>query len=507
LQKANSFRNFVKSDVVYINPSLQINPTSKTTILLEGDYLKSNNTPDFGAGVINYKIISLPRDRFTGVSWGRYYANQSMINSKLTHNWSKSMSMNIQSAFRYYKTDLFTNVRPNSIDVKSDGSWSRSIQRTQIEDLYWIQQIDLKLSLQTGKLKHQLLIGFDAEQMRTLNTNFNIYKNYDQINVFDEYKNANEVPIPALTKNTRTNNPVVRFGIYAQDYIQISKQIKLMIGGRLNKIKTESDVYTYSTSTNEATKKIENPFSPKIAFVYQPNSKTSVFSSYSNSFTINTGIDINGNNLKPSVIDQIEIGLKKKWYNGKIQVNTTCYLINNSNLAQTALLNGNTYSNFKELAGATRSVGVEIDAKFEPINNLNIMFGYSFNETKYTKSNIYIVGSELKYNPKNTANISMTYDVEKGIFKNMNFGLIFPYVGTRYGGRSTRLTVDNDILRLIKLNDYWLVDINLGYSYKKIKLSGKISNLFNVLNYNIHDDNSLNPISPVNFSAQATLVF
>ena len=507
LQKANSFRNFVQSDIGYLNPSLQINVSAKTTILIEADYLKSNYTPDFGAGVINYKIVDLPRDRFTGVTWGRYKAKQSVVSSKFIHEISKTKSIHFQSAFRYFQTDLFSNVRPNSIDVKSDGSWSRNIQRNQVEDRYWIQQLDFKMGFQTRKIKHQLLVGIDAEQMKTQTINYNVYKNYDQINIFNDYVNTNEAPIPTLSKNTNTINPIVRFGLYAQDFIQINKAIKLMIGGRVNKINTQSSVYTYADSSQTQSQKIENPFSPQIAFIYQPNHKTTIFSSYSNSFTINTGVDINGNNLKPSIIDQIELGLKKKWYGGKLQFNTTCYWIKNNNLAQTSLLNGNTYSNVKELAGATRSIGIEIDAKFEPLHNLNIMMGYSFNETKYTRSNIYIVGSELRYNPKNTANISFMYEVERGIFKNLNVGLILPYVGTRYAGRSTRLTVDNDLLRLIKLNDYWLADLSLGYSYKKLKLSGKVSNVFNVLNYNMHDDNSLNPISPVNFLAQATIDF
>ena len=89
----------------------------------------------------------------------------------------------------------------------------------------------------------------------------------------------------------------------------------------------------------------------------------------------------------------------------------------------------------------------------------------------------------------------------------MNAGFISQYFGTRYAGRSTRLTVNNDAYRLIKLDDYILLDFTLGYKYKKWSINGKYANVLNELNYNIHDDNSLNPIAPTNFSVQVGINF
>jgi len=135
------------------------------------------------------------------------------------------------------------------------------------------------------------------------------------------------------------------------------------------------------------------------------------------------------------------------------------------------------------------------------------MGGYSYTKTTYTQSNTYIVGSELKYNPKNTANLSATYTFDKGAFKNLQLGFISSYIGERFAGRSTRINVQNDAYKLIPLAAYFTHDITLGYDLNKWNFKAKLSNITNTLSYNVHDDNSLNPIAPFNFSINAQYNF
>jgi iron complex outermembrane receptor protein len=270
---------------------------------------------------------------------------------------------------------------------------------------------------------------------------------------------------------------------------------------------TNSDVLTYSTNITATTNNYDQAFSPRAGLILQPSANHSLFATYSNSFQVNTGTDINGAALKPSIIDQYEIGIKNKLYEERLFLNLTTYQITNSNLAQTSLENGNTNTNIKELAGKTRSQGIELDIVANPVKGLSVIAGYSFSETKYIESNTYIEGSELKYNPKNTANLNFNYKVETGKLKGLNFGLVNTYFGKRFAGRSTRITVNNDAYRLIPLNDFIQVDATLAYVCKKWAVRTKLSNLFNELNYNIHDDNSLNPITPRNYSVSLNYTF
>ncbi|TRX41406.1 TonB-dependent siderophore receptor [Flavobacterium restrictum] len=515
-EKANSFRKEVSSEKYYVNPSLLVKFNDKTQLLVEGDYLKSTATPDFGAGVINYELVAIPRDRFVGVTWGHYDAKQGSATATLTHQINSNWNLSFINALRYYQTDLFSTTRPNNGTlITADGTYTRNLQRSEIKDNYFIQQLDLKGNFKTGTIDHNLLVGVESERYKTLTTayfgltkaNNNGQAYYDIINIFQPYNSALEKPAPELAKNTLTTAPINRVGFYVQDLISFNEYIKLLAGVRYSYQDTESTVYTYTTQKAVVTNNYDGAFSPRVGLVFQPTKMNSLFASYSNSFTVNTGTDINGNALDPSLIDQVELGSKNTLLKERLYANVTVYQITNSNLAQTSLENGNANTNIKELAGKTQSKGVELDFIYNPAKGLSILAGYSFNEIKYRESNTYIVGSQLLYNPKNTANLNVNYKFESGILNGFNFGLINSYVGTRYAGRSTRIQVQNDARKPVKLDEYIQMDATMGYVINHFGIRAKLSNLTNELSYNMHDDNSLNPIAPRNYSVALNYTF
>jgi iron complex outermembrane receptor protein len=505
---AESFRKEVESQRIYFNPSFVAKLSSKTELLVEGDYLNSEVTPDFGAGIVNYEIVEIPRERFLGVSWGHYDAQQISATATLTHEFSDKWNLTFINSFRYYDTDLFSNTRPNASGqaVAANGDWTRNLQRSEVRDNYLLQQVDLKGTFNTGKIGHQLLTGIDSERYKTNTTAYVPFSNYDTINIFEDYNPANEPAVPELSKNTLTAVPVSRVGIYAQDLVSFTKYLKVLAGVRYTYQDTETLIHRYVTNEDDApVNAYDDAFSPRFGLILQPTENHSIFATYSNSFQTNTGTDINGSALEPSIIDQYEVGVKNKFFNDRFFANLTAYQITNSNLAQISLENGNTNSAIKELAGETRTQGIELDLSANPVKGLSILAGYSFNETKYIESNTYVEGSELRYNPKHTANLSANYKFEAGKLKGFNLGVINTYFGDRYAGRSTTAASPNN--RLIPLEGFYQLDATFGYEWNKFAIRAKLGNIFNELAYNIHDDNSLNPIAPRNISASVNYIF
>ncbi|WP_339915847.1 TonB-dependent receptor [Yeosuana marina] len=515
---ADSFRKYVSSETYYFNPSLFFKLSNKTTLLLESDYTNDYRTPDFGAGIINYQIVDLPRDQFVGVKWGYFDAEQVSVTATLNHQLSYNWNVTYINSFRHYNTDMFTNGRPNSggAAVQEDGTWQRNLQRRDYVDNYNLNQLDFKGLFKTGKVKHQFLVGADLENYKTKDTRYNSLTTannngqayYDEINIFNPDYNNFRNDIPNLDKNRLTSTPVSRFGIYVQDLIAINRYLKVLAGVRYSYQDTKSDIYTYSNQSTSITNLYDDALTPRFGVIIQPTNHISIFGSYANSFETNTGLDIDGNTLKPSLIDQFEVGIKNELFNNKLFLNVTGYIINNSNLAQPYLGNGNTDSNIKELAGSTKSQGIEVDFTAYPLSGMRLMAGYSFNEMKYTKSNTYVVGSLLRYNPKHTANLSANYTFESGTLKGLNIGFVSTYFGERFAGRSFRITTPNDDRQLIPLSDYFQLDGTLAYHFNnKFAIKGKLANITNALNYNVHDDNSLNPIASRNYSVTLSYKF
>jgi iron complex outermembrane recepter protein len=501
LQKANSFRQYVTSERVYLNPSLLFKLGKKTDFLVEVDYLEDNRTADFGAGMINYSIIpDYPLERFVGVKWGYVKSQQLASIGTLTHRFNSNWKLNLSSTYRQYEQEIFANTRPNAGTlIKPDGLWTRSITKSENFDDYYIVQADLNGNFKTCNINHETLIGFDTDNFVQKTQAYANFANYDKINILQNLPENVRNDVPTMTKTNFTDAPTKRYGLYAQDLVSANEKLKLLLGLRYTNQTSESKITTADGVTTTTTN-TDGVYSPRLGLVYQPSKNHSAFASYSNSFVLNTGVNVEGGILPPSIVHECEVGLKNELLKNKLSANVAFYRINNENMAQMSLANGNTYAYIKELVGYVRSRGAEIDFTARPTPSLSLMAGYSFNETKYIQSNTFVEGSLLRYNPNHTANASVQYQSLSGSVKGLRLGFTSAYIGTRYAGRSTRVQVANDAYRLIELPDYFQFDATAGYTLKKILFRVKVGNVFDVISYNVHDDNSMNPISPRNYS-------
>lgn len=495
-ERANSFRVGVSSERVYVNPSILFKLGEKTEWIVEGDYLADRRTPDFGAGIINYQLVDIPRERFLGVAWSNIKSSQSSVNATLSHRFNENWTLKWMSGLRQNASHLFSNTRPNAgVLITSDGRWVRNLQKSEVDENYGISQIDLIGNLSWMGVKHQVLVGADTDFYNTITYAYDQFARYDTVNVFVGPLPKARQDQPTMNPFTKTTAPIRRFGLYAQDLIHVNEHWKVLVGLRYSYQQTMSDVYAYSSGKTTRSSNFDGAFSPRLGVVFKPTVNHAVFASYSNSFALNTGVDINNQALPPSLIDQYEVGVKNDLWDGFVSVNVTAYRILNNNLAQNSLINATTYTYVKELAGSVQSEGLELDLMSKPIGGFSFTGGYSFNETKYVKSNTYIEGSLLKYNPRHTGNLGVQF--RKNGFQ---LGLTSVYIGERFAGRSTRVAVANDAFRLVALPGYIQADVTAGYTFKHMALRAKIGNLGDVFNYNVHDDNSVNPIAPRNFN-------
>ncbi|TGE24010.1 TonB-dependent siderophore receptor [Hymenobacter aquaticus] len=553
-EKANSFRDEVTSQRVYVNPSLLFELSPKTTLVLEGDYLRDNRTPDFGVGAIDYNILD-SRSRFLNVPGAKNTTNQTSTTATLTSRLTDAWQLRATGGFQRYDNEQRTGNRPTGINngtiTKTNsttkvstvyarpqlyGNWQRSLSRTQTAENYYLAQLDLTGKFRTGWLGHTLLVGADADQYQTNALTYGAQA-FDSINVLDR---SRAVPAPAkrvsgydqLVFSSRTLGSTRRAGFYAQDLLAISEQVKLLAGVRWSYLETPVTTYAYDAPVNgvqkitatEAKTRYDNAFSPRLGLVFQPLKTMSLFASYSNSFVPNTSassFDADGKPLAPSVIDQYEVGLKNDLFKGALSANVTAYRIVNSNQTQTILPGAANYNQNRptaqEMAGEVTSKGVEIDVQSKPMMGWSVITGYSYNHTAYTNSNIYENGSRLRYNPAHTANLSLYYAFSSAFgghsfLRGLNAGITTYYVGDKLAGRNTRLVDPStgkawataDAFKLIRIPDYTQFDASLGYTYDRLSVRVKLANILNELSYNLHDDNSVNPIAPRNFSATAS---
>lgn len=542
-ENSESFRDFVKNERIYINPSFLFHLSDKTQITLQGDYLSADWTPDFGTGIIGKNILDLPRNQYFGALWSTANTKSSSASLLFNHDFNDNWKLGFNSSFQSYRRTQTSTAQISTLDA--NANWKRGLTKSDGAEQIFGDQLTLQGIFNTGSVKHQIFTGIDYENSLAPSYTFGFYATPNgttaitteatAINLYSYDYNTQSLNIPYPSRaNQLATTQTQRFGAFAQDLISINKYIKVLAGIRWswqeNEVTTSKEVIEKVNGVNIITTNLDNAapvtgpktlnraFSPKAGLVIQPTTDLSLFASYSNSFTPNTGTTVDLKPLDPSIIDQYEVGLKKDFWNGLLSTNVTAYQIANNNLAQTApfLADGvtqNATTTLKELVGATKGQGVEIDVTARPLEGLNIMAGYSFNETKVSKSSgtngSLVVGDVLARTPKHTANLSFFYKLPAGVLKGLTFGAIGNYIGDRTGGWNddylwtavtppttppTYIVTIRD--RDIPLKGYTTFDASIGYEWKKVSILGKLSNITDELNYTVHENYSVNPIAP-----------
>lgn len=516
-ESAGSFRDRVSSERYYVNPSLLFKLGKRTELVAEGDYLSHNFTPDFGIGSLAAtKIPDVPRSRFMGTGWQYSKTRQSTANLTIRHQLSDAWKLTAAAGYQYYERDYFAVER---IQADSIGDWTRPLGRILTDEHYYSSQANLIGKFNTGNMEHNVLAGLDADRFFTSNNDFTFAPvaglpagGYDKINILDPTKYVQRTDLPEATAIRLREAPINRFGAYAQDLLKVSDKFNVLAGIRWSYVQTLG-IDSTNLLTKAKTKgqdRSDKAFSPRLGLVYKPFATTSVFVSYANSFNTNTGQDITGNTIKPSIIDQYEIGVKNEFLNGLLSANVTAYRIINNNLAQTApfLQDGitpNNNSNIKMLSGETTSDGIEIDLAAHPASGLDITAGYSYNYMRFTQTDTtqgaFKEGERLVNNPAHTANGSIFYTVLNGKLQGFKAGITAVYIGDRFGGWNTDVVKQAGKpftyrSRIFPVDGFATIDLTAGYTYKKISLLAKLSNLTNTFNYYVHENYSINPIPP-----------
>jgi len=525
-EHADSYRDQVHTQRKYVNPSLLYKLGKKTTILLQGDYLDANFTPDMGIGTLNQNIdaiIPASRSRYINTSWAYYHSKTASGSAVITHQFNDNWKLNVIAGGQIVNIDTYGAGTPNNA-IDSLGNWNRALSRARSREVNSTLQADLTGRFKTGGIHHQVLIGTSYVRIKTQADAFRLTSStgvvgtaYDKINILDMSKYVQRTDVPDAMDTGRTVSPNFNLGYYVQDLISITSKLKVLAGLRWSYLETKAPVtYNYiKNTTTLGANAYNNAFSPKGAIIYEPLQNMSVYVAYANSFNVNTGTDIYSNPLKPSFIDDYEAGWKGIFFQGRIGANLSVYRIRNSNLAQQAITladgSPNTNTTIKELTGETTSDGFDVDISGTLSSNLYFIAGYAYNNARYTHSpggkGAVVEGEKLNASPQNTFNTTLFYTFTNTALKGLKLGVSAFYTGKRFGGNQNTVGQTPAFNRQIALSDFTTMDLSAGYSFRRLGILAKLSNLTNTLNYLVHDRYSINPIAPRSLLVTASYRF
>jgi len=258
---------------------------------------------------------------------------------------------------------------------------------------------------------------------------------------------------------------------YASDVINITDRLLAMASLRVDRYENQRSL-TSGVQQSNAYNQVQ--LSPKFGLVYQPiKEKVALFANYVNGFrNIAPGFGADGAvvNWKPEQANQVEGGVKLDLLDNKLSSTISYYHIDVKNMVRTI----DAVTQVQD--GNQKSKGVEIEVIANPMEGLNLVVGYAYNDNEYALYNAAYQGQRAPWTPVHVANFWASYKLLHGKAKGLGFGAGFNHAGKTYMEISNKFSVPA----------YTIVGATAFFDQPKYRVGLKINNLTNQTYWNFY---------------------
>lgn len=502
-----SFQDSGFTNSLALAPSFSYQINDRLSLLLDVEFgiAKGTSVVRFNPYTRSNKIQSIADMNFpykkTFLGDDITYSTQMMnifgqLNYKISSQWtSQTIFSRAKSTINGYISAL--NGRSDttlqaSVIVGNTNFIATNLQQNFIGDFY------------IGKFRNRMVVGLDY---------YNNFNSFDRTNVnapvvdFINTPTTYRVTRDMLDTLTNTGTPRKEkssddtYAAYISDVFDITDRLKIMGSLRVDNfhyngvynILTGETSGGLSVSGLQAGPYTQTALSHKSGLIYEiVKDKVSLFGNYLNGFFNISGVDKNGNNFVPQKGDQLEFGAKADLFNHKLVGTISYYDIKVDNVLRTDPDD----ANFSIQDGSQYSKGVEIDITANPVAGLNIIVGYAYNDSKFTKSDASVLKLRpAASGPQNMYNFWVSYAFTKGKLSGLGAGF-----GGNIGSMSYQT---NTQTAKVIIPSYKMFDASIFYDRPKYRLGLKIDNITSEKAWSVR----LTPQAPIRYLACIALKF
>lgn len=506
--KQNSFQDAGFRESYFVAPSLSYEVNDRLSFLVNTEFMSNEST--------NPTMLFLDRGaplRVHNINELKYDNNRSYTSNELT---MKTPSYNIQAQMNYKFSDQWSSQTVFSTSsAKSVGNYSylyegtsspllASIKSGIVLARYFTDQDNQNITtdiqqnfngdFKIGSIRNRIVVGFDYFK-RTATDHSTEYFGNGYVYIGDDLASFNALFGPTngdtgdLTKagadaiignNPRNNNSTKQetYSAYVSDVINFTPGLSAMLSLRADRfMNAKNDGYN------------QTAFSPKFGLVYQPIlDKVSIFANYMNGFVniapgqnrsaaVSTPIILN-----PEHADQFEVGTKLNLFKDKLYATFSYYdikVVDQTYVIETPYVDPadpatpqpNNQTTYQD--GAQKNKGFEAEFVANPINGLNIVLGYSYNDAVLTKGDLEFVDRRSENaGPRNLANLWASYKFTNGFLRGFGLGFGGNYVGDN-------MIMNRKTTGTFTIPEYTVLNSSLFYSAEKFTITVKLNNIAN----------------------------
>ncbi|KOS07385.1 TonB-dependent receptor [Flavobacterium akiainvivens] len=283
------------------------------------------------------------------------------------------------------------------------------------------------------------------------------------------------------------------FSAYASEVAYLLPNLSVMASLRVDRFSNKGDISTTADDYNQTA------LSPKFGVVYQPiQDKVAVFANYMNGFkNVAPVLTPSGNiiTFDPEQANQLEFGTKLNLLDNKLNATVSYYNIKVSN----TVISVSPEEYIQD--GEQVNKGIEASLSASPIEGLNILAGYSYNDSRLEKAeagNDFLGRRPESAGPQNLANLWASYRFNTGVLN--GFGLGF---GGNYA--SENKIFNRNLAGTFTLPEYTVLNASVFYNAQDFVITLKLDNITNEEYYK--GWSTISPQRPRVFAANFTYNF
>ncbi|MBF4506494.1 TonB-dependent receptor [Flavobacterium sp. JLP] len=504
--KQESFQDAGFRESFFVAPSLSYEVNDRLSFLINTEFMSNEST--------NPTMLFLDRGaplRVHNINELKYDNERSYTSNELT---MKTPSYNIQAQMFYKLSEQWTSQTIFSTSsAKSKGNYTYLYEGTQFTPItdgivfarYFTDQDNQNITtdiqqnfngdFKIGSLRNRIVVGFDYFKRTATDHSTGYFGNGyvyigDNLASFNAFVgqptngdtgNLTKAGADAIIANEPRNDNRTKqevYSTYVSDVINFTPALSAMLSLRVDRfMNAKNDGYN------------QTAFSPKFGLVYQPIlDKVSVFANYMNGFvnvapgqnrtaTIVTPVILN-----PEHANQFEIGTKLNLFKDKlyatfsyydIKVTDQTYIVETPYVdpADPTTPQPNNQTTYQD--GAQQNKGFEAEFVANPINGLNIVLGYSYNDAVLTKGDPDFVNRRSENSgPRNLANLWASYKITNGLLRGFGLGFGGNYVGDN-------MIMNRKTTGVFTIPEYTVLNSSLFYSAEKFTITAKLNNIAN----------------------------
>ncbi|GAA4203151.1 hypothetical protein GCM10022289_18970 [Pedobacter jeongneungensis] len=396
------------------------------------------------------------------------------VSHRLNNNWK----INAQAAYLRYGLDGGT---PWPSTIAPNGDMKRYLNISEELAINKNIQVSLMGDVATGSVVHRILGGLDMGNLKTWgdfssvqqpdlklanNAVFNIYNPvygipFANIPVFDRSRSIQN----RSGSNVYATN-LTYTGAYLQDELRmLDGRVRLTLAGRFT--------HAVTVGKTNLTQISDNVFSPRAGLSVTLAKDFSAYTLYDQSFLPVAGQDYAGEPFKPIRGNNIELGLKKDFFDGRWNVTAAAFRIKKKNVLTADLDPAHLAANpnAQIQLGGVISKGIELDINGEITSGLNLVLNYALTDATVSEdAKPELVGRHTPNSAKHITNgwLSYRYQKQGALFNGFGLSAGYQIQLDRYAG-STSVP--------LMLPSYYRFDAGVSYEKGKITVAAVVNNL------------------------------